>query len=275
MDFRRFVFALIACATVAAGAPACAAPGPAGAIEGQDKRNAADETVVRSVFQDFGAGGFPALQRLLPKLRKVLDRAPTRYPRIEVRGEIAIVRANEGDEATPALTLGALLQAANAGQPRRVVVEYNTYPMASFLLGSFANEARQPRQAIEFLDRGLALQPENAWLVSEKGAALVQLQRPSDALALYETWFKDALPEADDTHARLLRAKGFALVELDRLDEAEAAYRKSLELEPGHGLAQRELAYIASLRGGAARQAVEITTGDKAREIGTEDQPKP
>lgn len=68
-----------------------------------------------------------------------------------------------------------------------------------------------------------------------------------------------------DQRARLHRARGFALVELSRYDEAEEAYRTSLKHEPEHGLAQRELDYIAKLKAGAAPTPARTIGVEEAR----------
>jgi hypothetical protein len=119
--------------------------------------------------------------------------------------------------------------------------------------------------ALTYLDRGLAMQPQNGRLTSEKATALVNLHRPGDALAMIDAWLAANPLGGATTRARLLRNKGFALVELDRLDEGEAAYRDSLKAEPGHQGALYELDYIAKLRAGGAKLGVGQTTAGKAR----------
>ena len=47
---------------------------------------------------------------------------------------------------------------------------------------------------------------------------------------------------------RALRGQGINLIDLGRLEEAEAAFQRSLEVEPNHPSAPHELGYIAHLR---------------------------
>jgi tetratricopeptide (TPR) repeat protein len=222
-----------------------------------------DAAVVREALE----ARTPAdLARHMDALKTVMSHGPAVYPTIETRGDRTIVRSIDMAQGT-ALSLVASAAAVKAGQNKvNIELAFNTYPMAALLLGSNAVERRQPEEALRWLDRGLAWQPDNLYLVTEKGAALALQHRFADALALYEaTLALNAINFDDASQARLLRSKGFALIELGRLNEAETAYEASLKLEPGHGGAQRELRYIAEQRDGAARQKPEIYTGAEAK----------
>ena len=206
----------------------------------------------------------------LQALRTVLDHAPARYPMIEPKGARVLVRGVTAEQIA-ALSLLAGLQAAGSGQNKTVYVgaTFNTYPMAAFLLGSYAVGRRQPDEALAWLDKGLVLQPDNLYLVTEKGAALALLGRPADALALYDATLALGDRTGDvKSQARLRRGRGWALIELGRLDEAEADYKQSLTLEPDHGGALRELKYIAESRAGVAHnQPVQLYTAPEAKAI--------
>lgn len=249
--------------------PALAGPPPAAADPAQaydysalDARETADGAIVQAALTALGAEGFGAMNRYGPKLQAVLDRAPTPYPQVEIRGSQVIVRADD-EESAISLGLAGAMQAN--GADRQVVGRFNVYPMAALLLGSWANERRDADGAVKALRRGLALQPGNALLASELGAAFTLQHRWPEALAVYEAAL-EANPELGKlARARLLRGKGFALIELGRLDEAEAAYRQSLEAEPNHGGAQHELAYIAGLRKGRPPAPTGIQTGAEAK----------
>lgn len=214
----------------------------------------------------------PRTPQQLQTLREVLDRAPASYPLVEPRNGHIIVRG-VGAEEIAALSLVAGLQAAGADKAEKKTVyvdaAFNVYPTAALMLGSDAVTRRRPEEAIAWLDKGLALQPDNLYLVTEKGAALAMLNRPADALALYDA----TLALGDRTFdpkskARLRRARGWALIELGRLDEAEADYKQSLVLEPDHGGALRELKYIADKRAGVAKsEPVQIYTSDQAKAV--------
>jgi tetratricopeptide (TPR) repeat protein len=204
----------------------------------------------------------------LQALRTVLAHAPASYPMIEARGDHVLVRA-VAPEQIATLSLLAGLQAAGAGGKKTVYVDatFNTYPLAALILGSDAVGRRQPDEAIAWLDKGLALQPDNLYLVTEKGTALAMLGRAADALALYDATLAlgDRTGDAK-SQARLRRGRGWALIELGRLDEAEADYKLSLSLEPGHGGAQRELKYIADHRAGLAKnEPTQLYTAEEAK----------
>lgn len=231
-----------------------------------DKQEAKDRKVVEKALN---ASSLAQMASQAPALEAVVSRAPAYWPMVEHRAGETIVRLNDKSS-----TLMVLLMAAGAPAEGKTsasgstVATFNTYGMAAFLRGSLAVEARQPEEALRWLDKGLSFQPDNLMLVTEKGSAMVLQGRFAEALALY-----DAFPERDGLlamsdptgEARLQRARGFSLTELNRLDEAEAAYKASLELEPDHGGAKAELAYIQKLRGGAARQAAEVFTGEEAK----------
>lgn len=248
---------------LAAAAPA--GPGftsePKAAAQAPASREAQDEATVRAADTAFEAGGYEALAAHLPALRDVLAHAPAQFPAMERRGRTTIVRSFDPNQA-----LMASLMAADGPRGGTAKVVYNTYPMASFLLGSYAVEHHQPEEALTALDKGLALQPDDPLLIGEKGSALTQLKRHEEALALYEPWLaKDDDLSSDLDRAVLLRKKGLALIELGRLDEAERAYRDSLVLDPDHDNAKRELAYIARLKAGGAPTALETLTSEQAR----------
>jgi Flp pilus assembly protein TadD len=205
----------------------------------------ADQSVVLAAIQDFNKGRYPALEPHLPKLRAVMDHAPASFPRIEMRGEAAIVRAD--GQSFPALSLLAMVMAANEKHNAHVVPGVNIYPLASLMLASYANEQGKTDEALGWLDKGLALQPDCPDLMTEKGFALNKQRRPADALAMYEHGLAVAR-EGDPVRAFLLRGKGFALIELKRWDEAEQAYKDSQKIDPASPIAKSELTFIAQNR---------------------------
>lgn len=85
-------------------------------------------------------------------------------------------------------------------------------------------------QALEALDRALALDPARSGVLSARAAALVALER-----------FEEALPAcaaalaADPDNPPVLNAQGVALRRLGRPAEALAAYDHALDLSPGFG----------------------------------------
>lgn len=263
--------AALAVLLLSAAAPtfalAQAAAPPAAARTAVDKQEAKDRKVVEKALQ---AGTYAQLEPLVPALKKVVANAPAAWPMIERGESLVTVRLNNPTKKLTVL-LGAALKSADdkaGGGKVDIDTVLNTYGLAAFLLGTRAVEMRQPEEALTWLDRGLAFQPDNLMLVTEKGSALTLQRRFADALALYDAQPpQDALAKLADPggEARLLRARGFTLIELNRLDEAEAAYKKALQLEPDHGGAQAELAYIRKLKAGGAKQEMDIFTSQQSK----------
>lgn len=269
----RLIAPLFLAAMLATSTPAAATP------QENTSQAASPEAQDRAIVQKvMGSGSLAAARVYEADLKAVLDRAPSSYPLIERTGERMVIRTT-GSQAALMASLTAAVAHEKSGDSGKLNVfnEFNTYGMAAFLLGSLAVEARDPAGALPYLNRGLALQPDNLMLVTEKGIALVMMRRFGDALALYEaTETVDSVAIAVDPQgkARLLRAKGFALIELNRLKEAEAAYVASLKLEPDHAGAKGELEYIRKLNKGAQPTEIQIKTGDKAK-FGDQAPPKP
>ena len=260
--YRRLAVAL-GWAAIALTTAAAATSVPAQAAAVSDSQDAKDAKIVQKALTSRSLEEFAAQAS---SLQAVLDRAPKSYPLIERRGDRVIVRA-EGDEAQLKMLM-VLMQSAAADKKAEVDIAFNTYGMAAMALGSIAVSQKRPQDALEPLDKGLALQPDNLMLVTEKGTALSLLRRHEEALALYDkTAAMDAIQTDEKGRARLLRAKGFALIELERLDEAETCYREALTLEPGHGGAQQELAYITQRRSGGQRAEMGAVTTEEAKTI--------
>ncbi len=265
----------LAALLLSAGLPvyalAQAAPSPplsAAEQKAVDKQEAKDRAVVEKAMLAFSKGGLDA--GTVKALQQVIANAPPSWPIVQTfpDGQKTI----HINDPSPVGTLGTLLNAAGAmeGQSGKTVsVSFNTYGIAALMLGSRAVGLRQPQEALIWLDRGLAFQPDNLMLVTEKGMALALQRRFAEALALYDAQPpQDRLAEPVDPNgmARIQRARGYCLVELGRLDDAEAAYNKSLELEPGHGGAKAELDYIRKARAGAPpSQPVTVMTGEEAK----------
>lgn len=151
------------------------------------------------------------------------------------------------------------------GAATMVTVVPNIYPLISLELGSYYNQTGRPQDAVRVLDEGLALtpSPEGAVgahagaMMSEKGAALGALKHYPEALDVFDQALASHVLTARD-RARLDRGKGFVFTEMNRLDEAEAAFRDSLQQEPGNPRALSELGYIARLRAGGPKAPPEL-----------------
>lgn len=248
---------------MAALAAAGALAGAAAAEPVQTRQEIEDAAAVKAIQDELKTP--TDLAPDLAKLQTVLSHAPARFPRIEAHDDVVIVRASgrsDFEALTAAVRKGPEPQRSLPLEPR-----FNTYAMASLLIGSYYVETRAPKAALEALEVGLALQPDNPVLLTEKGSALTLLGgRYPEELAMYDAWLASGGVASDRDRARIQRARGFALTELGRLDEAERAYLESLELDPTHAGARHELAYISELRLGGARGGTAVLTGDKAAE---------
>lgn len=123
-------------------------------------------------------------------------------------------------------------------------------PAAYKLKGYLHAGARQAPEAIEWLDRAIALAPYYPEAHTEKGFVLGQSGRLPEALESYRHALElaEAFPSAAHIKPLALRGQGWVLTEMGDLDGAQRAYEASLEIEPGNPLAKNELEYIAKLR---------------------------
>lgn len=228
-------------------------------------RQHADEARVTAAAQAMAADGAKGLAPHLAALRDMLAHIPKGYRKVEQTGTEIRYRA-ETDADFAAFVRWSEDRARASGGPAPSIVQLpDTYPMASYILAWYYNDAKDGEKAIAAADLGLAVAPAEARLVAEKGQGLLRLHRYDVALALYDKTLTSGEFLTPMGKALLLRAKGFSLTEMRRYDEAEKAYRDSLVLEPDHQLARNELIYIARVRGGAAAAPANMTTYDKAK----------
>lgn len=128
----------------------------------------------------------------------------------------------------------------------------NAYPRAHYYLGFLCVKRKQFERAIEFLDKGMLLEPTNPKFRFEKAQAVLHCGRKEEALALYDSVTEIGPHVTARDLAMAGRGRGFVFIEMGRLDDAEAAFKASLEIEPANEVALNELAYIDRLRHGAA-----------------------
>lgn len=267
MFIRRLLAATLAVACLSGGAPGAWAQAPSAEAAtpayAPPAQEAADAARLQQILAAMQQSGPAALRPYLRELRQIAGRAPAHYPLVEIQGPYTIVRS---DEIPAHLALSLTMQAVAERRQTAVVPAFNTYGYARIMLASYAVETRDYPGAIRELDAGLAMQPDNGFMVSEKAAALEAMRRPAEALAVIAPWLEAHPLSGAFERALLLRGKGYALAELNRLDEAEAAYRESLTMQPGHKGAENELRYIAERRAGRGVTApVQMITSDKAQ----------
>lgn len=104
--------------------------------------------------------------------------------------------------------------------------------------------------ALDYLERAASAAPTSASPRVEQGYVLNRLGRFQDGFATYENAVRlaERYTASSDQLPPALRGTGFSLIELGRLDEAEAAFRRSLEIDPDNALPLHELRYIEELR---------------------------
>ncbi len=210
-------------------------------------REAADADKVDAALELLSKGAFAQAE---PLLLEVIANTPADYRHSLEDGEGISIKFWD---------MGAFLHFVSfmksEGTEKNIVWIKNAYPRAYYFLGFSCVAQKDCERAIEYLDKGAALEPGNPNFATEKAQALVQLGRKQEALVLFEQVSEIGPYINAHNLAVAQRGRGFVLIELGKLDEAEKAFRYSLELEPGNELAQGELEYIAHLRqGGAATQ---------------------
>lgn len=212
---------------------------------------------VDAAMASFQAGGFAALERHLPALRRVAEAAPACHPQIERRDGEILVRTSDAQKYS--IISAAIASAAHElGQRTTIRMASNPFVDADMVLGAYEVEAGRYQEALAWLDRGLALQPHNDSLIMEKATALNGLQRFAEAQALLQAALEDRDAALTLDRARFLRVSGITLIDLNRLDEAEAALTESIRLQPNNPIARQELDYIAQLRAGGERRGLTI-----------------
>jgi tetratricopeptide (TPR) repeat protein len=115
-----------------------------------------------------------------------------------------------------------------AGMGKTILLVPPSYSRAWYLLAFIAIERENYESALKCLDEGLALEPDQPELLSEKAYALSKLRRREEALLLYReaTGVRPWMPST--SKARALIGIGETLIDLGRLDDAEDALRASL-----------------------------------------------
>jgi tetratricopeptide (TPR) repeat protein len=144
-------------------------------------------------------------------------------PGVDIHRAIALLEVGRNGECL------ACLRALNA----RGETNYLTCNLA----GLVSLSLRQYPMAIKWFDRALALHPGYPDALANRGVALQQLGRASDALAAY-----DEAVQAGCAKPELFYNRGNILREAGRLAEAISSYDAALRLEP---------AYPEALRAGA------------------------
>jgi Tfp pilus assembly protein PilF len=177
-------------------------------------------------------------------LEDVLSRAPADYRHEEEKDGKSYIRFWQLDEF-----LAYVVWMKANGTERELVWISNAYPRAAYYLAYLSVERKAFDKAMEYLERGLKLDPDSPRLNHEKAQVYLRTKRTCEGLALYQSLLAKPnffIVPAD--RAMLLRGKGYAEIELGDLDTAEASLRQSLELDPESSVAKNELAFIEQER---------------------------
>jgi len=131
--------------------------------------------------------------------------------------------------------LGKIVDAAK--EPATKINEDKKINALEFAINAYkAEQAKDFLGAVELYHKAIELDPNNALVYTNLGAALNDLKRYDKA----EVVLRKAL-ELDPNNAAAYTNLGSALMGLKRYDEAEAAYRKAIELDPHYSLAYNNL----------------------------------
>ncbi|MGH8003844.1 MAG: tetratricopeptide repeat protein, partial [Limisphaerales bacterium] len=111
-----------------------------------------------------------------------------------------------------------------------------------YLLGRSRGEQNDFTRAIEYFQKALAENPDNADAAADLGTALDYLGRTAEALP----YFEKALARKSDNFA-LFYNYGLALAKLNDFQKSRAAFRRSLALNPNFTPAREKLAIVEAL----------------------------
>ncbi|MEA3035598.1 MAG: hypothetical protein QOH04_1363 [Sphingomonadales bacterium] len=176
----------------------------------------------------------------------VLDALNARNDRIYARETKQIYCARSAAE-------GILYAGMAAQQKKPAVVTPQTYCYGIFLKGFALIDLHRSDEAKVYLERAVALAPNNSHFIGELAEWHKSRRNWSQARELFQRALGAAefspQDHKDFDKRRALRGLAFILVEDGKLDEAEALYRQCLSIDPNDESAKAELDYIAQQRG--------------------------
>jgi uncharacterized protein (TIGR02466 family) len=145
---------------------------------------------------------------------------------------------------------------------RKVLAVDSGHPFALNNLSVIANQTNDPKAALEFAERTLALKPDYAEAHCNKANALAELGRLDEAVAGYgqALALKPGYAEAHNN-------KGNTLRKLERLEEAAEAFARALAINPDFYQARANLADVRLQQGDPAA-ALELCESALARKPG-------
>lgn len=145
-----------------------------------------------------------------------------------------------------AAELAAIVALHQAGQlasmedrARRIAERYPEDPFGWNILGSLYLQRQENDRALVSLERALVLSPEVADLYSNRGIALMRLERLDEALASFRRAVR-----LDPSSALARNNLGNVLEALGRPEEAVASYLRALAIRPDYAKARYNLGNI-------------------------------
>lgn len=195
---------------------------------------------VEKAWQQIGQREYENARKLL---QDVVAGVPQHYTRIWETVDIVYLKAWDQTELQ-----SSIAYMKHQGCNKQIVGLYASYPRAFYQLGYVCYELGDYEGAINYLDHGLSLDPDHPQLCIEKAQALMRLDKPNEALQVWDRLLDGDRFSTDREVAVCLRGKAYALIELGELDPAEELLKETLVLEPDSELSLGELEYIAELR---------------------------
>jgi tetratricopeptide (TPR) repeat protein len=162
--------------------------------------------------------------------------APARTPETDRAQLMAVQAALQGGDVAQAQRLAEAALAAGLQHPM----------LFNLAAGRLEQDARY-EDALALLQQGHALAPADPGLNHALGLVLNRLERYVQAIERF-----DAVIAAQPGFAAAHAARGTALEAIADIQAAEAAYRRAIELQPGHLAAISGLASLAIRRGRSA-----------------------
>src|ERR1700687_615365 len=115
---------------------------------------------------------------------------------------------------------------------RKMLKQYPRNADALYLMGVIELQKANPLAAIKWIDRAIAIRPDNAEFFYNRGNALGTLKRFDEAIASY-----DRALTIRPAYAEAFYNRGNALRDLERFEDALASYDRALALLPDHPVA--------------------------------------
>ena len=123
-----------------------------------------------------------------------------------------------------------------------------SYSKALYYLSFLAVQMQNWLEALKFIDKAIALEPDHPTLLSEKAMILGGMNNKQEAYNLYMKAMTSRPWASKRLRARAMRGAAVTLIDLHKIDEAESLLKESLQLDPESEVAKNELIYISRLR---------------------------